>query len=143
MVRRSSAWFGKKISRLCGRLYPGNLSHARTSRESPRGISSGVVEAISVRHFLRVCRWEGDSLLYLPYIPGSKKVAQSLVVICQVSPNLSVHLTGVPLRFTPAGYFIVRQHKSKLHQVHHEIKIGKKQTMNHDQLAGIIQQDRI
>ena len=67
----------------------------------------GVVEAISVRHLLRVCRWEGDSLLYLPYIPRSKEVAQSLVVICQASPNLSVHLTGVPLRFTPSGDFIV------------------------------------
>jgi len=104
LVRRSSAWFRGRVSRLCGRLYSSNLSHARTPRESPRGISSGVVEAISVRHLLRVCRWEGDSLLYLPYIPGSKEVARSLVVTCQASPNPSaVHLTTAFLSVEPAS----------------------------------------
>jgi putative addiction module component (TIGR02574 family) len=53
---------------------------------------------LSVRHLLRVCRWEGDSLLHLSYIPGSKEVAQSLGVTCQASPNLSVHLSPRALR---------------------------------------------
>ena len=46
----------------------------------------------------RVRRWEGDSLLHLPYIPRFKEMAQSLGVTCQASLNLSVHLPGVPLR---------------------------------------------
>jgi len=52
------------------------------STPSPRGVSSGIGEAISVRHLLRVRRWERDSLLHLPYIPGPKEVAQSLSVTC-------------------------------------------------------------
>ncbi|MCD6586700.1 MAG: hypothetical protein J7K96_13160, partial [Desulfobacteraceae bacterium] len=65
------------------------------------------------RHFLRVHRWEGDSLLYFSYIPGSKEVAQSLVVTWQASPNQLVHLIGVPLRFIPTGNFIVFERNAK------------------------------
>jgi len=47
-------------------------------------------------------------------------VAQSLDVTCQASPNLSVHLTGVPLRFTPAGDFIDMLRKNH-RKNHHEL----------------------